>query len=182
LPTDVPNEVLSQLGARIQHALRAFTPDDQKALTKTVRTYPKTDVYDLASALTSLGIGEAVVTVLSERGAPTPVAWTRLRSPRSLMAAIGDDAIGAAAKGSPLQATYGETKDRESAYEKIEAEKARAPADQPAATGSKNAPETAKKPGWFSRFVNSRGFQTFLKALGTELIRNMFGGGTKRRR
>src|ERR1700722_19970925 len=66
LPTDVPNEVLSQLGARVQHALRAFTPDDQKALTKTVRTYPKTDVYDLASALTSLGIGEAVVTVLSE--------------------------------------------------------------------------------------------------------------------
>jgi uncharacterized protein len=182
LPTDVPNEVLSQLGARIQHALRAFTPDDQKALTKTVRTYPKTDVYDLASALTSLGIGEAVVTVLSERGAPTPVAWTRLRSPRSLMAAIGDDAISAAAKGSPLQAAYGDTKDRESAYEKIEAEKAKAPADAPAATGSKNAPEAAKKPGWFSRFVNSRGFQTFLKALGTELIRNMFGGGTKRRR
>ncbi len=70
LPTDVPNNVLSQLGARIQHALRAFTPDDQKALTKTVRTYPKTDVYDLETALTSLGIGEAIVTVLSERGAP----------------------------------------------------------------------------------------------------------------
>jgi DNA helicase HerA-like ATPase len=182
LPTDVPNEVLSQLGARIQHALRAFTPDDQKALTKTVRTYPKTDVYDLASALTSLGIGEAVVTVLSERGAPTPVAWTRLRSPRSLMAAIGDDAISAAAKGSPLQATYGETKDRESAYEKIEAEKAKAAADQPATGRAKNAPEAAKKPGWFSRFVNSRGFQTFLKALGTEIVRNMFGGGSKRRR
>ncbi len=182
LPTDVPNEVLSQLGARIQHALRAFTPDDQKALTKTVRTYPKTDVYDLASALTSLGIGEAIVTVLSERGAPTPVAWTRLRSPRSLMAAIGDGAISAAAKASPLQATYGETKDRESAYEKIEAEKAKAQADQPAQAGSKNAPEAAKKPGWFSRFVNSRGFQTFLKALGTEIIRNMFGGGSKRRR
>jgi DNA helicase HerA-like ATPase len=180
LPTDVPNQVLSQLGARIQHALRAFTPDDQQALTKTVRTYPKTDVYDLASALTSLGIGEAIVTVLSERGAPTPVAWTRLRSPRSLMAAIGDDAIGTAAKASPLQAVYGETKDRESAYEKIEAEKAKAPAEQPAA--GKHAPEAAKKPGWFSRFVNSRGFQTFLKALGTEIIRNMFGGGSSKRR
>ena len=181
LPTDVPNEVLSQLGARIQHALRAFTPDDQKALTKTVRTYPKTDVYDLASALTSLGIGEAVVTVLSERGAPTPVAWTRLRSPRSLMAAIGDDAIGDAAKSSPLQATYGETKDRESAYEKIEAEE---PGCQPSSRRRRNevAPEAAKKPGWFSRFVNSRGFQTFLKALGTELIRGMFGGGGRRRR
>ncbi|WP_343709635.1 helicase HerA-like domain-containing protein [Mycobacterium sp.] len=184
LPTDVPNEVLSQLGARIQHALRAFTPDDQKALTKTVRTYPKTDVYDLASVLTALGIGEAVVTVLSERGAPTPVAWTRLRAPRSLMAAIGDEAIIAAAKGSPLQAAYGDTRDRESAYEKIEAEKAKAQAEQPvpAPGRSKKAPAAAKKPGWFSRFVNSRGFQTFLRAVGTELIRNMIRGGSKRRR
>lgn len=109
LPTDLPNDVLSQLGARVQHALRAFTPDDQKALSKTVRTYPKTDVYDLESALTSLGIGEAVVTVLSEKGAPTPVAWTRMRVPRSLMGAIGTDAIAAAAKSSSLQAKYGQT-------------------------------------------------------------------------
>src|SRR6516165_805066 len=109
LPTDIPNDVLSQLGARIQHALRAFTPDDQKALSKTVRTYPKTDVYDLESALTSLGIGEAVVTVLSEKGAPTPVAWTRMRVPRSLMAAIDREAIDDAVKSSPLQAKYGQT-------------------------------------------------------------------------
>ncbi len=182
LPTDIPNDVLSQLGARIQHALRAFTPDDQKALTRTVRTYPKTDVYDLASALTSLGIGEAIVTVLSERGAPTPVAWTRLRPPRSLMAAIGNDAISSAAKSSPLDQKYGKTVDRESAYEKLQAKKAEAQANQPAPAGAKNAPEAAKKPGWFSRFVNSRGFQTFLKAMGTEIIRNMFGGGSKRRR
>jgi hypothetical protein len=121
--------------------------------------------------------------VLSERGAPTPVAWTRLRSPRSLMAAIGNDAIAAAAKASPLQATYGQTVDRESAYEKIEAEKAQsAQAGPPAEAGSKSAPAAAKKPGWFNRFVNSRGFQTFLRALGTELIRGMFGGGGRRRR
>jgi uncharacterized protein len=182
LPTDVPNEVLSQLGARIQHALRAFTPDDQKALTKTVRTYPKTDVYDLASALTSLGIGEAVVTVLSERGAPTPVAWTTLRSPRSLMAAIGDEAIGKAAEASPLYGKYHATKDSESASEKLEAKKAQdAQAAPPAEAGSKSAPAPEKKPGWFKRFVNSRGFQTFLRALGTELIRSMFGSGRRRR-
>jgi DNA helicase HerA-like ATPase len=180
LPTDVPNDVLSQLGARIQHALRAFTPDDQKALTKTVRTYPKTDVYDLASALTSLGIGEAVVTVLSERGAPTPVAWTRLRSPRSLMAAIGDDAIGAAAKAGPLQAKYGQTVDRESAYEMLSAKAAQAaPADQPPAKKpSKPAPE---RPSWWKRFLNSRGFQTFLNALGRELIRSVLAGNKRRR-
>lgn len=180
LPTDIPNDVLSQLGARIQHALRAFTPDDQKALTKTVRTYPKTDVYDLASALTSLGIGEAVVTVLSERGAPTPVAWTRLRSPRSMMAAIGNDAIGGAAKASALQAKYGQTTDRESAYEKIDAKLAQsAPAEKSSKPG-KPAPEK-KKPGWFKRFVNSRGFQTFLNAIGRELVRSMLGSGRRRR-
>ena len=131
LPTDVPNNVLSQLGARVQHALRAFTPDDQKALSKTVRTYPKTDVYDLESALTSLGIGEAIVTVLSERGAPTPVAWTRLRAPRSLMDTIGPEAIAAAAKASPLQAEYGQTVDRESAYETLAAKLAPPPAPTP---------------------------------------------------
>ncbi|MGH3971330.1 MAG: helicase HerA-like domain-containing protein [Mycobacterium sp.] len=181
LPTDVPNDVLSQLGARIQHALRAFTPDDQKALAKTVRTYPKTDVYDLESALTSLGIGEAVTTVLSERGAPTPVAWTRLRSPRSLMGSIGDNAISAAAKAGPLHARYGQTVDSKSASELLDERRAQAaPSDQaPAKQASK--PEPAKKPGWFKRFVNSRGFQTFLNALGRELIRSMLGGGRRRR-
>jgi uncharacterized protein len=179
LPTDVPNEVLSQLGARIQHALRAFTPDDQNALTKTVRTYPKTDVYDLASALTSLGIGEAVVTVLSERGAPTPVAWTRLRSPRSLMAAIGDDAISAAAKASSLQAKYGQTAESKAAYEMLQERAAQAPAGQPAEAGSKSAPA---RPSLWQRFLNSRTFQIFLKALAVELIRTRFGGGGRRRR
>ncbi|BBX45554.1 DUF853 family protein [Mycobacterium cookii] len=181
LPTDIPNDVLSQLGARIQHALRAFTPDDQKALTRTVRTYPKTDVYDLASALTSLGIGEAVVTVLSERGAPTPVAWTRLRSPRSLMAAIGDEAISAAAKSSQLQQKYGKTVDRESAYEKIQAKKAEAQANQPAQAGSKSAPEAAKKPGWFIRLVNSKGFLTFIRAFAPQLARSIVNSYNRRR-
>jgi hypothetical protein len=129
LPTDLPNDVLSQLGARIQHALRAFTPDDQQALSKTVRTYPKTDVYDLESALTSLGIGEAVVTVLSEKGAPTPVAWTRMRVPRSLMASIGTDAIIKAAKDSQLQAKYGQTIER--APELPEPQTQQAPAAPP---------------------------------------------------
>ncbi|MDQ1514108.1 MAG: double-strand break repair helicase HerA and related ATPase, partial [Microbacteriaceae bacterium] len=83
-PKDVPGEVLGQLGSRIQHQLRAFTPEDAKALRATVSTYPRS-AYDLESVLTSLGIGEAVVTVMSEEGAPTPVAWTRLCAPLSLM-------------------------------------------------------------------------------------------------
>ena len=82
-PKDVPGDVLAQLGNRVQHALRAYTPDDAKALKAAVSTYPKS-AYDLEELLTQLGTGEAVITVLSERGAPTPVAWTRMRAPQSL--------------------------------------------------------------------------------------------------
>jgi hypothetical protein len=121
LPTDVPAPVLSQLGARIQHALRAFTPDDQKALKSTVKTYPITKDYDLSAALTGLGTGEAIVTVLSEKGSPTPVAWTRVRAPRTLMAPAPDATVTAAVAGSPLAAKYGPDVDRQSAYEMLTA-------------------------------------------------------------
>ncbi len=84
-PTDVPDDVLAQLGSRVQHQLRAHTPNDAKALKATVNTYPHSAYDDLGQVITSLGIGEAVVTVMNERGAPTPVAWTRLRAPESLM-------------------------------------------------------------------------------------------------
>src|SRR4029079_14954875 len=84
-PTHVPDVVLAQLGSRIQHQLRAHTPNDAKALKATVNTYPTSAYDDLVEGITSLGIGEAVVTVMNERGAPTPVAWTRLRAPESLM-------------------------------------------------------------------------------------------------
>ena len=98
-PTDVPNEVLGQLGNRVQHALRAFTPDDATALTKAVRTFPKTTDYDLAELLTQLGTGEAVVTVLSDRGAPTPVAWTRLVPPQASMGQLDPAAQKAGGRG-----------------------------------------------------------------------------------
>ena len=84
-PHDVPRDVLAQLGSRVQHALRAYTPEDAKALKATASTFPHS-AYDLEEVLTSVGTGEAVVTVLSETGAPTPVAWTRMRAPQSLMA------------------------------------------------------------------------------------------------
>ena len=115
-PKDVPGEVLGQLGSRVQHQLRAFTPDDAKALRATVSTYPRS-AYDLESVLTSLGIGEAIVTVMSEEGAPTPVAWTRLRAPLSLMSPSSGPAIDGIIAASPLQAKYGTPLDRQSAYE-----------------------------------------------------------------
>ena len=187
LPTDIPNDVLSQLGARIQHALRAFTPDDQKALARTVKTYPTTPNYQLEEALTSLGIGEAIVTVLSERGAPTPVAWCRLRAPRSLMGAIGADAVAAAAHASPLQAKYGQTIDRESAYEKLTAKMAEAPAPEQA---PEQAPAPAprarverEEPGALEQIMSNPAVKSFMRSaassLGREITRGLFG--TRRR-
>ena len=96
-PTDLPAEVLGQLGARVQHALRAFTPEDADALKKTVRTYPTSEFYDLGKLLTEVGTGEAVVTILSEKGVPTPVVHTRLRAPRSSMTASSN--VGAGREG-----------------------------------------------------------------------------------
>ena len=118
LPDDVPEEVLAQLGNRVQHALRAFTPRDAKALKAAVTTYPKTDDYDLEEDLTQLGTGEAMVTILSERGAPTPVVWTKLLPPQSSMAAVPVPELEAAAKADPLWARYAEEVDRDSAREK----------------------------------------------------------------
>jgi DNA helicase HerA-like ATPase len=116
-PTDVPDVVLSQLGSRIQHQLRAHTPNDAKALKATVNTYPNSAYDDLGEVITSLGIGEAVVTVMNERGAPTPVAWTRLRAPESLMGPADPAAMQATVTGSPRHAKYAEAIDRESARE-----------------------------------------------------------------
>jgi DNA double-strand break repair helicase HerA and related ATPase len=195
LPTDVPNNVLSQLGARIQHALRAFTPDDQQALTKTVRTYPKTDFYDLAADLTSLGIGEAIVTVLSERGAPTPVAWTRLRPPQSLMDTIGPDYIKAAAQASPLFLKYGQSIDRESAYEKLaskmappeEADGTDLPPLLPTGIDLPPMPRQAEKPepGVLEKMMDNPAFKSAMRSAGTvigrEITRSIFGTGRRRR-
>ncbi len=181
LPTDIPNPVLSQLGARVQHALRAFTPDDQKALSKTVRTYPKSTVYDLEEALTSLGTGEAVVTVLSEKGAPTPVAWTKIVPPRSLMDTIGDETIKSKALSSPLQGKYGQSIDRESAYEMLLASVAAADPAPPApqAPGRARPEEDSAA----ERIMKNPAVKSFLRsaasAAGREISRSIFG--TRRR-
>src|SRR6478672_839878 len=110
-PTDVPSSVLAQLGNRIQHALRAFTPDDADALRKTARTFPMTEFYDVEKTITSLGIGEALVTVLSPKGVPTPLAATRLLPPDSLMAALDLAAQAQLRAGSMLQTRYGQRTD-----------------------------------------------------------------------
>lgn len=125
-PKDVPGDVLAQLANRVQHALRAFTPEDAKALKATVSTFPLND-YDLEEVLTNAGIGEAVVTVMNENGAPTPVALTRLRAPGSLMGASSEEAVNAVIAASSLLPRYGTAVDPISAFEKLQAPAAAAP-------------------------------------------------------
>jgi len=141
-PTDVPASVLSQLGNRVQHALRAFTPDDADALRKTARTFPVTEHYDVERTITSLGIGEALVTVLSPAGIPTPLAATRLVPPDSRMAPLTEAELAQVVAVSPLQTKYGTTVDGPSAHEIITARLAAARQAAAAAAAAAGASTT----------------------------------------
>ncbi len=177
-PKDVPGDVLAQLGNRVQHALRAYTPDDAAALRAAVTTYPHTD-YDLEELLTTLGTGEAVVTVLSEKGAPTPVAWTRMRAPESLMAPSPDAVVEAAVASSQLRAEYGTALERDSALELLDTARAERERAAQRATETK-----AQEPGIVEQVVKSSAFRSALRSAGTvigrEITRSIFG--TSRRR
>ena len=119
-PTDVPSSVLAQLGNRVQHALRAFTPEDADNLRKAARTFPTTDFYDVEETMTSLGIGEAFVTVLTPRGVPSPLAAVHLLPPDSLMAPLAEPDFAAAVAASPMTTKYSQAVDRDSAHEMIQ--------------------------------------------------------------
>ena len=118
-PKDVPADVLGQLGHKVQHALRAFTPDDEAALRAAARTFPKTAFYDIEETLQSLGIGEALVTVLGPSGVPTPPFATRLIPPASRMGPLADAELQPRLAGSPLVRKYREAVNPESAQEKL---------------------------------------------------------------
>jgi DNA helicase HerA-like ATPase len=198
-PTDVPDDVLGQLGNRVQHALRTFTPDDARALRRTVSTFPRTRDYDLEELLPSLGIGEAAVTVLTERGTPTPVAWTMLRAPRSLMGAVDPTVLQQAVAASPLSPRYGQAVDRESAYERLASRLAPPAPPPPSAPPAPEPPRRAPAPrppkagrsraepadgDLVSTVLGSSAFRAFARsaasALGREITRGVFG--TRRRR
>jgi DNA helicase HerA-like ATPase len=185
-PKDVPSEVLAQLGNRVQHALRAFTPDDAKALKATVSTFPESEVYDLKELLTSMGIGEAAVTILSERGAPTPVAWTMLRPPTSLMAQLDPAVQAQMVAASPLSGEYAAVVDRESAYELLAAKHAPDPAPSPQESElDEPAPRRAEERQPESRVaqvLGSRAFRSFATTAGREIARSLFGTAPRRRR
>lgn len=168
-PKDVPTDVLAQLGNRVQYALRAFTPDDAKALRATVSTFPRSDFYDLGELLTSLGIGEAAVTILSESGVPTPVVHTKIRTPRSKMAAAED--VDGAAKASPLYAKYGTRVDSQSAREMLAARLAQQPVAAPAEAHKQAAKAAGGGAGAIGDFLKS----STGRQIEREVVRGLFG-------
>lgn len=136
-PTDVPDGVLGQLGLKVQHALRAFTAKDRKAIKLTAENYPISEFYDTKDVLTSLGIGEALVSALDEKGRPTPLAATMLRAPMSRMDVLTDSELKELIDKSSLINKYNEEIDRESAYEILNEKIEKAQAEE--------AKEAAKK-------------------------------------
>lgn len=145
-PKDVPDDVLAQLGSRVQHALRAHTPNDQKALKATVDTFPSSPL-DLLEVLPGLGTGEAIVTVLDPKGRPTPVAPTRLWAPAAVMGPSSPGAVSSCLAASPFMAKYKDPVDPESAFEllaaRVEAEKAAAETAKEQAKAEKEAEKAA---------------------------------------
>jgi DNA helicase HerA-like ATPase len=116
-PADIPNEVLGQLGMKIQHALRAFTANDRKAIKLAAQNFPISSYYDIDQMLTELGIGEALVSVLDEKGRPTPLVHTMLRAPQSRMDILSPSEINYIVRESYLVEKYNQEVDRDSAYE-----------------------------------------------------------------
>ncbi len=182
-PSDVPAEVLGQLGNRVQHALRAFTPDDLETVRATADTFPSTEYYDVADELTKLGTGEALITALDPKGRPMPTARTMMRPPTSLMAQVEPAVFDAVVAASPIAVTYATDTDPESAKELLAARLVKATAEakeemegveDPESPGDRRmrptrAPERGVDWGKVategSRVVRSGAFNTILRAV-----------------
>lgn len=121
LPTDIPDVVLSQLGMKVQHALRAFTANDRKSIKQVSQNYPISDFYQIDQVLTQMGTGEAFITLLNEKGIPTPLVHTLLKAPASRMDVLTDEEIKKLIRSSALVTKYNTEIDRESAYEMLNA-------------------------------------------------------------
>ncbi|OXA86544.1 helicase HerA-like domain-containing protein [Flavobacterium hercynium] len=170
-PMDVPSGVLAQLGLKIQHALRAFTANDRQAIKKTADNYPTSQYYKTDELLTNLGIGEALVTALNEKGIPTPLVATMMRAPMSRMDILSAEEIESINNQSKLVKKYAEEIDRESAYEILN--KKIADAAQESAEREEQAPKKATKA---ESTVTSEVTKSVLKVVtSATFIRGVFG-------
>ena len=183
-PMDVPSGVLAQLGLKIQHALRAFTAKDRQSIKLTADNYPTSDYYNTSEVLTSLGIGEALVTALSEKGIPTPLVATMMRAPMSRMDVLSESEIQDINNNSRLVKKYSELIDRESAYEMLN-KKITIIETEAAAEAQKEADEKAEQKATKTRTTKSSTTssavsKSVIKVLtSATFIRGVFGVLTK---
>ena len=175
IPTDVPDVILSQLGMKVQHALRAFTAKDRKAIKLTAENYPISEFYDVDETLTNLGIGEAFITVLNRKGIPTPLAHTLLTAPSSRMDILDEKEIKALVRSSDLIEEYNEEIDRESAYEilkeKIERKEAELEQiEKEEAKPKKTSTRRRNEKSTIEKVLNHSVTKTLLRELGRGLL------------
>lgn len=190
-PTDIPDVVLSQLGLKIQHALRAFTAKDRKAIKLAAQNYPLTDYYDVEQVLTELGIGEALVSALDEKGIPTPLVLTYLRAPQSRMDILSEQEMDNIILRSNILSKYYQTVDRDSAYEiltgKIKDAQSKEIQDELKAQQAKaekaSAKSKRKEKGFIETVYNSTTTRQIGRTVAREITRGLLGVlGIKRRR
>lgn len=184
-PTDIPNDVLGQLGMKLQHALRAFTAQDRKAIKLVAENYPFTDYYKVDKVITELGIGEAFITVLNEKGIPTPLVHTLMRAPSSRMDVITDDEKKQLLSDSRLTSFYNEHMDRESAYEmlskkleKVHAEQEKeqqAKAERPKSAETRTTASRRKEKSQFEKIINSTTTRQIGRTVAREITRGLLG-------
>jgi predicted flap endonuclease-1-like 5' DNA nuclease len=191
-PGDVPASVLSQLGMKVQHALRAFTAADRKTIKQAAENYPETNFYQTDELLTQLGIGEALVTLLNEKGIPTPLVHTMMAPPRSRMDVLSDEEVSNIVRQSKLVGKYNEVVDSESAHEiltqKLEVAEQRAAEIKEMETQAKEEQKEAKRStakkeeSWMDSPVVRQAGRTAASILTRSLLGVLGVGSTRRRK
>ncbi|MFN8242719.1 MAG: helicase HerA-like domain-containing protein [Ferruginibacter sp.] len=175
-PMDVPASVLAQLGLKVQHALRAFTAADRKVIKQTAENYPETEFYKTEDLITQLGIGEALVTMLNEKGIPTPLAHTMLCAPRSRMDVLTQEEVNAINSKSKLVAKYNQEIDSESAYEILTAKLEEAAAKNQAAGEDKGDKKQDKEePSVIEKIGNNSIVKSMVRTAGNTIVRSLLG-------
>lgn len=182
IPGDVPENVLAQLGLKIQHALRGFTAKDRKEISKAVENYPITEFYNASNLIQNLGIGEAFVTALDEKGIPTPLVHAYLISPESRMDVLTETEVLQLTQNSSLVKKYEVAINKESAYELL-SERMENQTASPAEKTKTNSPKTKEEPSIFEQIMKSSAGKTFTNTLMREGAKVIFGMlGLKKKR
>jgi hypothetical protein len=171
-PMDVPSSILGQLGLKIQHSLRAFTANDRQVIKQTAQNYPETTFYKTEDLITQLGIGEALVTLLNEKGIPTPLAHVMMCTPRSRMDILSDDEISSLVNQSQLAAKYNKVIDSDSAYEILTAKLADAAANAPVTPAGKTA---KPEPSTLEKIADNTVVKSMLRTAGNSIVRSLLG-------